>query len=187
MPMRRLFVAIAVAAVALLGVLPAVALADGPDVSGTVIAQDGTPAADAKVTVVAGGDMVLATTTDSTGAWAVTAGIAAGQTLDISAEGPTAKSSPDAEGCIIESTWTGRIQVQVAELPLAPVTVTLDSLRTGSICSGAATAGPLATPPATDAPGATARHSDRGLLFVAAGLFALTVVSVGAGRRTKRR
>lgn len=194
MPSRRLASAFAAAALALMGLLPAAVLgADTPDVTGTVTA-DGAPAAGVKVSVlVAGSDMVFSAVTDASGAWAVTAGVAAGATVTVNATGPTDQSSPDPQGCVTFTTRVGKAEVKVDALPLAPISIALDSTVTSRVCSATATPHPatphpVTTPPATDAAAAPTGGGSGGLLLIL-GLAAVIGLAVGpfARRGTARR
>lgn len=188
MPSRRLAAALAVAVLALVGLVPVAALAaDTPDVSGTVT-LDGAPASGVKVSVlVAGSDMAFTAVTDAAGAWAVTTGVAAGATVTVNATGPTVQSAPDAQGCVTFSTRVGKAEVKVDALPLAPIAVALDSTVSSKVCSATATPHPVTTPPATDAPARPAGGGSGGLLVVL-GLAAVAWLAVGpmARRRARR-
>lgn len=176
MPNRRLLAAVAAAAVALAAVLPGiVSAADGPDVTGTVT-RGGAPVAGAVVRVlVDGSDMVFTATTDANGAWGVTAGVAAGQSLTVSATGATVSSSPDARGCSTQQTPTGRVTVKVDALPLAPIAVALDSVLSSTVCTATATPRQVATLPATDTTGTpSSRDGGTGWLLAVTLLGAVT-------------
>jgi len=195
MPTRRILVAIAALACASLAILPTAALAaDGPDVSGTVT-FDGAPFAGASVQVlVEGSDMVWTATTDANGAWAVTAGVAVGQTLTVSATSPIAQSSPDERGCVTYTAHSGRAQVAVQAVPVASVAVALDSPITSIVCGATATPHPQSstlaqpTPPATDASRPSRTGGGIGAVLLVAGLAAVAMLAVGpAARRVGRR
>jgi hypothetical protein len=188
MPMRRLAQFAAVALV-LLGLLPATVLADGPDVSGTVTATDGSPVAGSTIRVWAtSGDMVWLATADETGAWSVTAGIQVGEQLQISAVGPEARTSPDPSGCITTTSMTGAVDVTVDAVPLAPLAVVLDSPVTGTVCDArTVNPDPLRTPPATDAVAPTPSGGGDALpLLIALGMVSAAAVAV-APRRARPR
>ena len=185
MTVGRRLLAPAVAALALVSLLagPASA-ADAPDVTGTVT-EHGAPVAGASVQVlIAGSDMVFTATTDSSGAWAVTAGVAPGQTLTVSASGATTQSR-DSQGCTVFSTPTGHVEVAVEALPLAPVAVVLDTVVTSRVCDATPTPRRVPTLPATDmantagpTPGA-----ESGWLLVVLGLAAVAFAAVAPARR----
>jgi len=188
MPTRRTVVALAAALLALAGLVPAAALAaDAPDVTGTVT-LDGAPVAGAAVQVVVE-DMVFPATTAADGTWAVTAGIATGQTLTVSAVSPSAASSPDEHGCVTYTAHAGRVQVAVDALPLAPIAVPLDTPVTSTVCSATASPRHGPTPPPTDASAPSSPGAGLGMPLVVVGLLAAAVAVAGPGsrRRVSRR
>jgi len=188
MPTRRLLVAIAAAALALAVLLPATALAaDGPDVTGSVVAADGTPMAGVSVSVtIEGNDMVWSATSDADGIWGVTAGVQAGQTLHISAL-RVDYGSPDPAGCLPTIGYTGSTDVTVDALPLAPIVISVAPGPSGAICGATATPRVGPTPPSTDAvpPAQAGRGTD--LVLLGFGLAALLLLAVGPVRRPSRR
>lgn len=188
MPTRRRLASIAGIAVALLSLMPASSLAaDSPTVSGTVT-RDGAPATGVDVGVlVTGNDMVWHTTTDANGAWSLTADIAVGQLLQITAVSPTTQTSPDKDGCVAYTAASGSAKVAVEAVPVAPVTIALDQPITSRVCSATATPRSVPTPPATDA-GAPTSTGGSGLPALVAVLALLTLLAVGPlARRPARR
>ena len=188
MSSRRLVAAIAAGLFALVGLLPASALAaDGPDVSGTVT-KDGAPVAGASVLVaLTGSDMVFTATTDTNGAWGVQAGVGVGNALTITATGPMFAASPDAQGCVKETTPTGRLELTVDALPLAPIALPLDSAVTSTVCSATATPHAAPTPPATDAGTGATPGSGTGPLLAVLALATIAWLAVGAVARRGAR
>ncbi len=142
---------IAVAALALVLVLPGSVLAATVDVGGTVTGADGQPAAGVEVLVlVQGTDTIVPATTDANGAWGVQLDVEPGAVLEISATGPTVRSEPDAEGCVTTTTPTARVTVTVTAEPLGAIDLPLDGAITGRVCSATSTPDPGVTPPSTD-------------------------------------
>lgn len=198
---RRSIALIAASALFLIvAALPSTAFAADPDVSGTVV-KDGAPVEGARVSVwIRSTDMAFAATTDASGAWSVTTGVAVGQSLSISAQGAEVQSSPDADGCVAYTTDVGATDIDVTELPLAPVEVVLDEVIKAEVCSTTAspdptstaqpvrthrpTAGP--TPPATDTTG-DGPGASRGTALIVAALASLVCLAVGAAARPAQR
>jgi hypothetical protein len=168
--------------------VPAIALAaDAPDVTGTVT-LGGKAVEGATVSAsIAGSDMVWSAITDAAGAFSLTSGVTAGQTLTIRAITPSTQSSPDENGCVAFSATSGMLTVAVDALPVAPVEVVLDQPIVSSVC--AATASPRVgpTPPPTDAGTSTRTGGGATLLLVAVGLAAVTAIALGPFRRPSRR
>jgi hypothetical protein len=185
---RRPFAAIAAASLVLVLLLPAIALAaDAPDVTGTVT-LGGKPVEGAAVSVtIAGTDMVWSAVTDAEGAFGITSGIAAGQTLTIGAMTPSSQSSPDKNGCVTVSAMSGRLSVAVDALPVAPVEVVLDQPVVSTVCSATASPRIGPTPPPTDAGTSTRTGGGTTPLLVAVGLAAVVVLALGPVRRSSRR
>ena len=167
--------------------LPATATAADPVVvAGVVTAAGGVPAAGVEVVVVvAGTDLVRATTTDAAGAFSVEVEAAVGDTIDIRATGPTVSGEPDEAGCVTSRTPIGGAGVTIESLPLDPVAVELDQAIESQVCSATATPDrPSSTHRSNPTPPATDRASDgdgatpagrpflavAGLAFVLAGI-----------------
>ena len=167
--------------------LPATATAADPVVvAGVVSDPDGVPAAGVEVVVVvAGTDLVRATTTDAAGAFSVEVEAAVGDTIDIRATGPTVSGEPDEAGCVTSRTPIGGAGVTIESLPLDPVAVELDQAIESQVCSATATPDrPSSTHRSNPTPPATDRASDgdgatpagrpflavAGLAFVLAGI-----------------
>jgi hypothetical protein len=188
MSSRRLVVATVAGLLALVGMLPASVLAlDGPDVRGTVTLNEA-PVEGASVQVaVAGSDMVFTATTDALGVWGVQTGIAAGSVLTITAQGPMVSTTPDAKGCVTQTTPTGRVELTVEALPLAPVAVPLGDTVSNTVCSATATPRLVPTPPATDTPAGTTPGGGVGPLLAILGLGAISWLAVGAAARRRGR
>ena len=188
MQTRRLIVTIAAVALAMVGLLPAAALAaDGPDVTGTVVTEDGAPMAGVAISVtISGNDMVWSATTDADGAWGVTTGVQPGQALHISAQ-RIDEASPDPAGCLPTLGFVGSADVTVDALPLAPIVITVVPGPPGSVCGATATPRVGPTPPPTDsAPTARAgRGAD--VLVMVIGISAVLLVAVRPVRRSTRR
>jgi LPXTG-motif cell wall-anchored protein len=174
------------------------AAAESLSIAGTVTRVDGSPAGGVEVVVrVAASDMVLAATTDEAGAFAIDIEARVGDVLEIRATGATAASEPDEDGCVTRTTATGRADVTVEALALAPVVVVLDGAIEGRVCAATATPDrpeaparthrPEPTPPATDGSG-PASGSESGWLVVAglAGLLAGASLLIAARRRSPR-
>ena len=139
--------------------LPATATAADPVlVAGLVSDPDGDPAAGVEVVVVvAGSDLVRATTTDAAGTFSVEVEAVVGDTIDIRATGPTVSGESDEAGCVTGRTPIGGAGVTIEALPLAPVAVGLVHVVESRVCSATATPDgphrthrPEPTPPATD-------------------------------------
>jgi hypothetical protein len=183
MPTRRL---VALAAAVAFALLPNVALAaNAPDVTGTVT-LDGAPAAGVSVSVlVDGSDEVWPATTDANGAWAVTTGVEVGQTLTVTATTKVTQTGPDAHGCTTSSSRTGRATVAVDALPLAAVTLALDTPVLSKVCTPTQAPRPVPTLPATDgaAPGSTGGGGTLPILIVVGALS----LGLAAGPRVGRQ
>ena len=175
---------VAIAAFALVLALPASVLAATVDVTGTVTAPDGVSVAGVEVSVLEPGtDQIIATTTDETGAWALQVEAEPGAVLTFDAKGAQTRSEPDEDGCVTLTTPTGRVEVTVTELPLAPIEVPLDGAITGEVCSATATPDatakpdkvtkPDTTPPSTDALGVAGPGATGSGMLVVVGLLAL--------------
>ena len=149
MPRLRL---IAAAALALVLLLPATALAASYDIGGTVTDKGGAPVAGVEVAVlVQGNDQILSTTTDASGAWALTVDAEPGAVLEINATGPTVVSEPDAKGCVTRTTPSGQVNATIpAEGPVDAINVPLDTDIVATVCT------PVKTPPNTG--GSTKTH-----------------------------
>ena len=120
--------------------------ADPVVVAGVVSDTDGAPAAGVEVVVVvAGTDLVRATTTDAAGAFSVEVEAAVGDTIDIRATGPTSRASPTRRAASPAETPIGGAGVTIESLPLDPVAVGLDHAIESRVCS--ATAAPDAAAP----------------------------------------
>lgn len=188
MPSRRLLTAIAAASFALVGAIPgSVLAADSSSVHGTVT-QDGAPVAGIQVQVlVTGDDMVWTATTDATGAWAVNVPVTVGQTLNVSATGPTVQSSPDAKGCVDDVAMTGRAKVTVDALPPAAIAVSLDTKVSSSVCPATATPHVGPTLPPTDAGGAGGSANGWSIALLVVSMAAIAMLAVGPVARRSGR
>jgi hypothetical protein len=191
---RRLLSAVAIVALALAWLLPATALAaDSIDVAGTVT-RDGAPVGGVTVVVeVAGSDMVVPATTAADGTWTASVTAAIGDTLTVRAAAPTESGSPDARGCVLGTTATGRTTVTIETLPVPAIDVVLDTIVSSTTCSATPTptvaATVAATLPATDTPAGTAAPgSGIGTILACLGLLtAAAGVAAGGRRRASRR
>jgi len=188
MPTRRLLVAIAAAALALVGLLPASVLAaDGPDVTGTVVGADATPMAGVTVFVtIAGNDQVWSTNSDANGAWSVTTGVQVGQALHVSAQWID-YGTPDPAGCLPSLGYLGSADVTVGALPLAPVAITVAPGPSGAVCVATGTPRVGPTPPPTDAGTHAAPGLDADLALLGIGVAAVVLLAVRPLRRPARR
>lgn len=171
--------------VALLAVLLApggVLAADTLTVTGTVV-RDGAPVTGVDVVVaVTGSDQIMSATTDEAGVFSVQVEGGVGTGLEVFATGHTSRSDPDAQGCVTSETPVGSLKVTIDIVPPAPLTVELDQVLTGTVCS--ATARPRLTPPSTDAVAAgPAQGPGGGVLFVLAGLVLVAAGSLAVARR----
>lgn len=189
MSARRLLVAFAAAALLLLGIVPA-ALADEPDVTGTVTMPDGSPAVGAQVSLwVPDSDVAWSATTDAQGAWSVATGIQAGQHLSARVV-IVDYASPDASGCVSSTSMTASADVTVEALPVTIDLVLADGPE-GQVCSATATPGTTAhggpTPPATDTTGPASTGGGTSTVFLVGGLAAVAVLVLGPARRPRRR
>ena len=190
---------LAIAAAALLALPAAASAASAIDLTGTVT-RDGAPVAGAAVTALLDGtDMIVAATTDETGAFALQLEGDIGGVVQVRATGPTITRPPDEEGCVRSETPTGKVTVTIEALPVPPVAVSLDTVLESSVCSATASPEPAATRPAatlppTDAtrPGAGGRDAAPGSMLGVLGLLGLVAVLAGLparrrGRRTDTR
>jgi len=189
MPTRRLLVAIAAAALALVGLLPASALAaDGPDVTGTVVTAGGTPLAGATIYVtIAGNDMVWSTTSDASGAWAVTTGVQVGQTLNVNAMLSVVGTPDPSTGCVGGIGLVGSAELTVDALPVAPIVITVAPGPSGEVCGATATPRVGPTPPPTDTGTHAAAGYDADLALLGIGVAAVVLIAVRPARRPARR
>ena len=178
---------LALAGAALLA-LPATVLAAGAiDLSGTVT-RDAAPAEGVSVTAwLVGDDIIVAATTDANGAFAVQLEGDAGGVIQVRAKGPTVTFEPDDQGCVRSETPTGRAEVVIEALPVAPVAISLDTLLVSNVCGTAATPRPAPTLPATDAtqPGNDVRGVSVDELVGLIGLLFLVVAVAGLPARRR--
>jgi hypothetical protein len=145
---RLASIALVAVVLALLAAPAGVLAADPVAVTGTVV-RDGAPVTGVDVVVsVSGSDLIAAATTDENGAFSVDVEAEIGAGIQVFATGQTSRSEPDAKGCVTTETPTGSITATIDALPPAPLTVTLDQVLTGEVCT--ATAKPVITPPPTD-------------------------------------
>ncbi len=180
---------LALAGAALLA-LPATVLAAGAiDLSGTVT-RDAAPAEGVSVTAwLVGDDIIVAATTDANGAFAVQLEGDAGGVIQVRAKGPTVTFEPDDQGCVRSETPTGRAEVVIEALPVAPVAISLDTLLVSNVCGTAATPRPAPTLPATDAtqPGNDVRGVSTGALVGLIGLIGVLFLVVAVTGLPARR
>ena len=190
---------LAIAAAALLALPAAASAASTIDLTGTVT-RDGAPVAGAAVTAVLGGtDMIVAATTDETGAFALQLEGDIGGVVQVRATGTTITLPPDEEGCVRSETPTGKVTVAIEALPVPPVAVSLDTLLVSSVCSATASPKPASTLPAaplpatdTTGPGQGGRDAAPGSMLGVLGLLGLVAAVAGLpvrrrGRRTDMR
>jgi hypothetical protein len=179
---RLAYVALFVVATALLAAPMGVLAAGTVTLTGTVV-RDGAPVTGVDVVVsVSGSDVIVSATTDENGAFTVEveAGIGAG--IQAFATGQTSRSAPDGEGCVTSETPTGSLAVTIDAIPPAPLTVPLDQVLTGKVCT--ATAMPAVTPPATDSmAGRPAQGPSNGGLLVLGMLAAAAAGSLALAYR----
>jgi hypothetical protein len=185
---------LAIAAAALLALPAAASAASTIDLTGTVT-RDGAPVAGVAVTaLLVGTDMIVAATTDETGAFALQLEGDIGGVVQIGATGTTITLPPDAEGCVRSETPTGRVTVTIDALRVPPVAVPMDTLLVSSVCSATASPDPAVTLPATDTtrPGHGGRDAAPGSMLGVLGLLGLIAALAGLparrrGRRTDTR
>ncbi len=196
--MRTVRLAIVAACLAAAFGLPATSLAADPVAVAGVVTESGVPAPGVEVVVmVAGTDLVRATTTDPAGAFSVDVEATVGDTIDIRATGPTVSGEPDEAGCVTSRTPIGDAGVAIESLPLGPVAVELDQAIESQVCSATATPEPPdrpdrthrpnPTPPATDgaADGTGATPAGRPFLVVAGLAFVLAGIAMVVAWRSR--
>ena len=164
-------------------------------VAGVVSDPDGVPAAGVEVVVVvAGTDLVRATTTDAAGAFSVEVEAAVGDMIDIRATGPTVSGEPDEAGCVTSRTPIGGCRCHDRVAAARPVAVELDHAIESRVCSATAapdrprrTHRPDPTPPATDraADGDGATPAGRPFLAVAGLAFVLAGIAMVVAWRSR--
>ena len=185
---------LALAAAALLALPAAASAASTIDLTG-IVTRDGAPVAGVAVTALLDGtDMIVAATTDETGAFALQLEGDIGGVVQVRATGPTITLPPDDDGCVRSETPTGKVTVTIEALPVPPVAVSLDTVLVSSVCSATASPEPAATLPPTDAtrPGQGGRGAAPGSMLGVLGLLGLIAALAGLparrrGRRTDTR
>lgn len=175
---RPLMAVLAVVAVALLALPSGVLASDGVTVTGSVV-RDGAPVTGVDIVVsVTGTDLIVSAATDENGMFTATVEAGVGSEIQVFATGRTSRSEPDRNGCVTSETPIGQLTATIDAVPPAPLTVTLDTVLSSTVCG--ATATPGVTPPSTDVAGSTpAGGAGSGLLLVL-GLLALA----GGGARS---
>ncbi len=178
---------LALAGAALLALPATVLAASAIDLSGTVT-RDAAPVEGVSVTAwLVGDDIIVAATTNASGAFAVQLEGDAGGVIQVRATGPTVTFEPDDQGCVRSETPTGRAEVVIEALPVAPVAISLDTLLVSNVCGTAATPRPAPTLPPTDAfqPGDDARGVSVDVLVGLIGLLFLVVAVAGLPARRR--